>query len=494
MEGDAIYLNNGMEAVQAKYIDSPLEEFNNPLIQALNPMLDEATIIKKMMVNPPIKEEEKELDNVFRIHILQRLYQFFQPLPIHLEVWNMIHSLIIQSYIARNPFDANYRRYLHATGKQIINRSFDLNSKANFRTTANCGTLIGISGMGKTTSTNRVLSHINQVIVHSEYKGKHFDQIQLVWIKLEAPHNSSLKALCLQFFMKIDELLGTNNFKNYVSRNLSVDAMLPMVAQLARTVCLGLLIIDELQNIRNKGAEQIMNFFVSLINSCGVSIILIGTPASYSIFENELRIARRLTGSGQIFYNNMKKNNEFKFFLESLWKYQWTKKYTPLTDEFIDVIYEETQGISDLVVKIFLNSQKYQIQKNKEVLTTTVFRKVSKEQFGFMSGMLEAVRSGNPYKIAKYQDIQSVKDFNKIPDKTKETPRKVIKERKVESIKNSTVEKDTKSKIEIKKDYIQGDLRLFPLQAKDEDRLSFDLLLENGVIDDMELWIRGNDS
>src|SRR5690625_717082 len=142
-----------MEAIQAQYTDFPLPEFNeNPLIQALPSLADNETIIKKLAVNPSFNIEERNIGSVYRLHMLNRLYQFFQPLPIHLEIWEMIHSLLMQGYMARNPFDADYKRFLNESGKQIINRSYDINSRRNFRTTASCGTLIGFSGMGKTTT------------------------------------------------------------------------------------------------------------------------------------------------------------------------------------------------------------------------------------------------------------------------------------------------------------------------------------------------------
>jgi len=48
----------------------------------------------------------------------------------------------------------------------------DINANQQFRSTA-CGfTIIGVSGMGKSVSINRVLSMYPQVIVHSRYKGR----------------------------------------------------------------------------------------------------------------------------------------------------------------------------------------------------------------------------------------------------------------------------------------------------------------------------------
>jgi hypothetical protein len=399
----------------------------------------------------------------------------------------MVHSLIMQGYLARNPFDAEYQRYINETGKEFINRSYDINSRRNFRTTASCGVLIGFSGMGKTTSINRILSNINQVIVHNEFKGQHFNMIQLVWLKLEAPANSSLKALCLQFFQKVDSILGTNNYKKYVSRNESLDFMVNSIGILANNIGLGLLVIDEISHLRIRGSEQFMNFFVNLINS-GINILLIGTPGAYEIFGKELRIARRLTGNAEIIYNNMEHNNEFRFLLESMWKYQWTRKFTPLNEEIVNVFYEETQGISDLIFKLFAYSQEKAILSNQEVLTVELFRKVARERFKLMSQMLEAIRSKNPYKIAKYEDIRRIEVESSSIMSRNVTEKKEKPERKIQKVVTEVVKVSDKEKKKMKREYMEGDIRLIFQQATKDAKNPFELLLENEFIDDMAYW------
>lgn len=486
-----IIIPSGMEAHEAKYTESPLPEYNsNPFIQALPPLVNRQEVIKRLTMNPSYKEEERKLDSIYRVHILQRLYKFFQPLPIHIQIWNMINTSITQGYIARNPFDKDYKRYVNETGKQIINGTYEINRPVNFRTTASSGILIGFSGMGKTTAVNAVLRHIPQIIIHNRYNDKHFSQIQLTYLTLQAPHNSSLKALCLQFFMKIDELLHTNNFKKYISRNLSVDAMLPLMGQVAQNIGLGILVIDEIQHLQNRGIQQMMNYFVTLMNSFGVSIIFIGTPASYPIFQNELRIARRVSGSGEIIWNNMENDQEFIFFLDSIWRFQWTRKFTPLDDELIAVFYEETQGISDLIVKLFVNAQQMAIESGKEELTVRIIKKVAETQFRLMKPMLDAIRSGNPYKISQYEDIRKIEITN--------SPTRVMNEQ--------AITKNEKEKIEIKKlmtskttvpkekrmikasDYKEDDIRSMFVHAVKYGKSSYQLLLENGHIDDMAGW------
>jgi hypothetical protein len=492
-----LYLPNGMEAIEAEYTEFPLSEFNqNPLIQALPPLVDKPTIIKKLRVKPSFKEEERNAESVYRLHMVNRLFQLFQPLPVHVDVWNMIHSLILQGYMARNPFDRDYKRYINETGKEIINRSFDINGRKNFRTTAGCGTFLGFSGIGKTTTINRVLSNIPQVIVHNEYKGLYFNQIQLVWLKLEAPSNSSLKALCLQFFMKVDDILGTNNYRKYVSRNLSVDSMLPLISQVSHNIGLGLLVVDETQNIKGRGADQIMNFFVNLINS-GINLALIGTPGAYDLFGRELRMTRRLTGNAEIIYNNMNYGEEFKLLMESMWNYQWTKSYVPFNENFQRLFYEESQGISDLVIKLFTYSQQEAIETEKEELTINLVKKVAKEKFRLLKPMLDAIRSGNPYKIAKYEDIRRL-DVDQHVDKV-DKPIKTTKfntqhvDKAVDRIDKKNIEvvgnPISKSKKKTKIDYEEGDLRFYLEQGLKDDKLPYTILLENDYIDEIANWL-----
>lgn len=484
---DSIFLPNGTEAVQANYSEFPLVEFNeNPLIQALPPIANKETIIKQLMMKPIYNSKEKSVEGTYRLLMIERLFQLFQPLPIHIEVWNMIHSLILQGYLARNPFDKNYKKFINETGKEIINRSFDINSRVNFRSTSSCGLFLGFSGMGKTTTINRVLHSIPQVIVHNEYKGQHYNQIQLVWLKLEAPVNSSLKALCLQFFMQVDELLGTNNYRKHISRNTSLDNMLPLISQVAHNIGLGLLIIDEVQNIKKRGADQIMNFFVYLINS-GINLCLIGTPGAISLFGAELRITRRLTGNAEIIYNNMDNNSEFSFLLETIFEYQWTQHTVDYSDKFKDVFYEETQGISDLLIKLFMYSQQEAIRVGHEELSIKLVKKVARDKFKLLKPMLDAIRSGNPHKIAQFEDIRRL-DMEQSIDTRSETPKR--KPRRMEVTKENTVQETIKAKKNVKqKGYKVDDLRYLVHRGLKKEKSPYQVLIGSGYIEAASEWI-----
>ncbi len=493
MESRTLFLPNGMEAVEAKYTTMGIEEYDeNPYIQALPALCNKTEIIKNLINIPQYKQEECHLDSAIRMHLIHRLYKFYQPLPTHIKIWNMIDSLIRQGYLARNPFDKNYRNFLHESGKSIINRNFEIATKNNFRTTSSTGTIIGFSGMGKTTTVNRVLSNIPQIIIHNEYRGYEFSQIQLTWLKLEAPHNASLKALSLQYFMKLDELLGTNNFNKYVTRNLSLDAMLPLMGQAGQNVGLGLLVIDELQHLIGSNVNKIMNYFVTLINSFGIPVLFIGTPGAYPVFENELRIARRITGNGEVIWNNMSNDGEFGLFMEGMWKYQWLKEYMPLTRELIDVFYEETQGITDLVVKLFVNIQAQSIELGKESITIALVKSVAKESFRAMKGMLDAIKSKNPYKIAKYDDIRTleIKDENMVKSissgENKKVSGKTLTTNQMIEVTEQKKNNVTKSKED--KSYDIKDVRYIVSKAKTNNISVYQALVDENYIDNMKIW------
>lgn len=481
-----------MGAVEAEYHEFPLEEYNsNPFIQALPPLIDKQTIIKKLMSPISYKEEERNMDSAYRLHLIHRLYKLFQPLPIHLSIWNTIHTLIYQGYIARNPFDKDYRRYINKTGKQIINRTFDINSRADFRTTANSATLIGYSGMGKTTTVGRVISNIPQIVVHNYYNYQHFNQIQLTHLTLQTPHNSSLKSLTLQFFMKIDELLGTNTFQKQVSRNLSTDAMLPLMGQVALNVGIGMLIIDEIQHLQNRGVQQMMNYFVTLMNSFGVPILFVGTPASYSVFQNEFRISRRVSGNGEIIWNNMENDKEFYFFLESIWRYQWNQKYVPLTKDLVDIFYEQTQGVSDLIVKLFVNVQEMCITNGKEEFTVDMIKRCAENQFRLMKPMLDAIRSKNIYKMAQFEDLRKIEYTSDIQISKPSKERIEVIQSKTKVVKEATKKITVHKKRNVKRVVDNGDDDIRVLLKISGDTTPYQLLVEKDYIDNMALWMEG---
>lgn len=411
MEGkiDSVYIPNGGIAVNAIYTEQIFEDYkNNPLIEALPPILSKDEAIDTLSFVPERKEEERSLDAEYRFHCVQKLFQYFEPLNKHIDIEQRFSKIIRQGYLARNPMGVDYAARLQYGYKGIRSGSYNLNKGISFRTTAAGFTIIGISGIGKTTTIENILIRYPQIIVHSKYKEDNLSLYQIPWLKLDCPFDGSIKGLCINFFNEVDKLLGTDYCKKFGLGRNTVDSMLWRMSQVASLHCIGVLIIDEIQHLslaKSGGSERMLNFFVTLVNTIGIPVVLIGTTKALPILQGEFRQARRGSGQGDFIWDRMKKDATWELFLSGMWPLQWTKKESILTEEIIDTIYDESQGIIDIAVKLYVLAQTRAIATGKEIVTAQLIKQVAKDSLRLVRPMLDALRSGNLNSISQYEDI-----------------------------------------------------------------------------------------
>lgn len=98
---------------EAVYKQQLLPEYkNNPFLEALPPIFNEDDVLDRFMVTPRISKEDKQKDINIRYHVLKRVKNFIQPLPIHFEVERRLSTLIRRGYLARNPLDKTFLNVL----------------------------------------------------------------------------------------------------------------------------------------------------------------------------------------------------------------------------------------------------------------------------------------------------------------------------------------------------------------------------------------------
>ena len=360
---------------EASYRDAVLPMYRgNPLIEALPPILSDADAARLLAHYPEHNEEQRNLPSELRLHLIRQAVEFFQPLGIHLDLEQRFSSMIRMGYRARNPVERGFWGNLNTRVESIRG---DPDSRTSIQLPALGMTIIGISGVGKTTTVERVLHLYSQVLNHnSPYEGRAFHHIQLVWLKLDCPGDGSIKGLCLAFFVAVDSLLDTHYFENYARRGrASVDEMLVAMARVASIHSLGVLVIDEIQNLseaKSGGASKMLNFFVQLLNTIRMPVVLIGTYKALPILSAEFRQARRGTGQGNLVWENMKEDEEWRMFLKSLWRYQYTRTPSSLTEELTNVLYYASQGITDFAVKAYMFAQSGRLEPRKKSLHRTL--------------------------------------------------------------------------------------------------------------------------
>lgn len=391
---------------KADYSEQIIKDYqNNPLIEALPPVLSKKEVIEKLIFYPYFDESERQLDSHYRLHLVQRVFSIFQVLPYHFDIEGRISRLIRQGYLSRNPLSSSYSATL-VSGHKNITSPVD---QSWFNDSIPRGfTIIGPSGIGKSTAIAKILNQFPQVIIHSTYQNQDFNFTQLVWLRLECPHDGSVKGLVNQFFISVDRLLGTNYFEKYGRSNkLSVNTLMPLMTQICSSIGLGLLVIDEIQHLslRGTGSKLMLNFFTTLSNSIGIPLVLIGTPSAMGVLQREFRQARRGSGQGDLVIDRLEKDEYWNLFLEGIWEYQWVKVPVGLSNEMIDVMYEESQGIIDIALKLFALAQIRAISTNKEILSVPLIKQVAKDNLKLVQPMLAALKSGDIKKISQYEDI-----------------------------------------------------------------------------------------
>jgi len=420
---------------QAIYSEQFLPEYRgNPLIEALPPIwIDSNEVIDMLSHDDGHHNGERQYEPRYRMHCVLRLFRYFQPLEQHIDIEQRLSLCIRQGYLHRSPLSPDYARALADGYKTIKSGSYEL--PIAYNPTGSGFTIIGLSGVGKTSAVTRILNLYPQVIVHARYRGTPLVLKQIVWLKLECPHDGLVKGLCMEFFGAVDRAAGTNYFKLYAKRATTIDLMMQGMEQIARLHCVGVLVIDEIQHLtlaKGGGSAKTLNFLVTLVNKIGIPVVLVGTTPAMEVLQSEFRQARRSSGhQGDLLWDRMKNDASWDIFVSTMWENQWTRQIVPINDEFRDALYYESQGIVDIAVKLYAMAQIRAIGLQTETIAPGDFRIVASEKLGLIKPALDALRSGDKKRIAAIGDIApiSIDDYYAaysamLPPVTEHTPEK----------------------------------------------------------------------
>lgn len=410
---DMVVLKGDFE--KGVYKEQLLSEYtNNPFIEALPPIFNEDDVLERFMVTPRISDQDKLSETNIRYHVLKRVKNFIQPLPIHFEVERRLSTLIRRGYLARNPLDRTFLervRVLHELREEEETAHKYIDERLNYiRSTADSLSIIGISGIGKTTAIERLLLMYPQVIKHEEYKGQPFNRTQIVWLKIDCPYDGSLSTLCKSFFKAIDDLLETRYLEKFGYLNRVTSTMLLHMTSLASMYGIGVLVIDEIQHLLHSknDQEEMLNFFVTLSNTVGIPTVLIGTSKAQKLFKGNFRQARRAASEAVIWDRMAEDSEEWEFFLETLWELQCLKTQSKLTEETKKAFYYECQGITSVAVNLFILAQEralFDEDNPNGIITPKVLKKTAKDDMQMIQPMMTAIQKNNLAEMTKYEDI-----------------------------------------------------------------------------------------
>ena len=368
--------------VEAIYTEPMLEtDRGNILIEALPAELTKEELLKYYHTPFPLTPS-KDADVEIQLAEVEMLREMRLPLPFSMQVDSRFHTALVQSLRSRNKtFVPNPAPVIIEDEEAKQSFSFKMAGGAD---TGIGLTLLGVGGCGKSEAVETLLRRYPQVIIH-ERDGKRF--IQIVWIRVVTPANANLKDLYTTIARAIDEALGntTGIYSVLIKKEKSVGMMADFIARLVRSFAIGAIIFDEVQNLDSRRTkESSLDSLMTLINTTKVSLVLVGTNDALSLFYKKYYIARR---TGSIIYASeyCDDKDRLNIIIRNITEINWFKEPFKFTDNIAKAMIEETGGIIDRIISLWIAVQTdYITSKNKPEITPEYIHTVAFRDNPFM--------------------------------------------------------------------------------------------------------------
>ena len=329
-------------------------------------MLAGEELMKALTVLPQYDKGIRNRRETERLIALNDLYNIYIPNTMSTEIYSKMYLSLIHSLHKKFSKDAVVQR----------------NSPVGVIGGADSFTLTGCGGIGKSASIGRAVELIagKRTILDDNMN----EVIPI--LSVQCPFDSSVKSLLLSILKEVDGVICSDYYEKAQRVRATTDTLISMVSKVALNH-LGLLIVDEIQNVVNsKNGRQLVGMLTQLINSSGISICMVGTPACEPFFEQEMHLARRTLG---LKYGPMEFDESFIYFCNVLWSYQYVRNRTNITPAIVNWLYEHSGGIVSVVVSLIHDAQEIAILNGTEELNLANLNETYKSRLNMLHSYLE---------------------------------------------------------------------------------------------------------
>lgn len=337
----------GESVCGAVYDNAPVD---NPFLAAMPEMLPKEEFLTAIRSTPALPHNLPMISPEERRQSLPMLASLFVPLDYMYAVYDQLYRAIRETYTTRTAMEEIRQ----------INALFYGKENVSYATQAASGSVLGVPGIGKTSTIRRALETMPQVIEHTEYMGQPFYCKQVLYLRIECPSDCSVKTLALNLLSALDRAIGSDYLHQLISlRSIAASAVATQVKILCMTHHVGLLLVDEIQNAmetaqRNRQVKPLLKFLVELTNDTATAVYFVGTPAAEQVFVSQEHLKRRTRGIRLL---PLKPDGTYRRFLEQLWPYQFTSQQAPLTEKLANKLFDFSGGIPAYIVKIYQETQ-----------------------------------------------------------------------------------------------------------------------------------------
>lgn len=326
-----------------------------------------------------------------RLVALSDLFQIYIPSSMSIEIYSKLYLALLRSMQKKSQQIAIKQR--NENHKAILQKSYSgvLGGADSF-------TIIGASGIGKSSAISRAISLITKdQVIEVSYP---FTKI-IPCLVVQCPFDSSVKGLLLEILRQVDDKLGTNYYRDAIkSRNTTTDVLIGSVSNIALNH-IGMLIVDEIQNVVNsKNGKNLIGSLTQLINNSGISICMVGTPECTKFFEQAMQLARRSVG---LCYTTIPYDEYFQTFCKILFQYQYVHQRTEINDALIYWLFEHSSGILSVVISLIHDAQEIAILDGRETLDIHTLNEAFRQRLSMLRNYISPSKNASLSKKKKTQ-------------------------------------------------------------------------------------------
>ena len=340
---------------------------DNPYLAAMPELLKKDDFLLRIRSLPVLPADMSDLSGETRRKLLSGLADLFLPMDYMYMIYDLIYRAIQTTYRTKTVVDSIRQIGILRQGRQ-----------RTFATQAQSGAILGVPGVGKTSTVRRCLAQLPQVIEHRIFQGQAFYKKQILYLCVECPSDCSIKTLAYSIIAAVDRAIGSDYFQviSHQSR-ISASALTTQLKIICINHAIGLIVVDEIQNAistaeKARRIKPLVTFLLELLNDTCTGVYFVGTLEADEVFCGHDHLKRRTRGLRLL---PLRPDGTYRRFLETIWQYQFTLHRIALTDQIANNIYDHSGGIPAYIIQIFMEAQAQAIIGSEDVIDAKIVQR-----------------------------------------------------------------------------------------------------------------------
>jgi hypothetical protein len=403
---------------------------NNPFLAHLPRLLERTELVQSITQMPNLDRNGSLEDKLLECERI--ISEFMVGLPRHYYVVERVLLKMKASYIIRTP-ETLISKLNEIEGLESDEAFRILDSHIKTVPSIYVTYLIGLAGTGKTSIINFIVKMFPRIIPH-----KTLGIYQVPIIKIDTPHRSSRKDLCINILEELDNILGSDYVKKI--RRENENEIIKFVKRKLILHFVGTIVIDEIQDLKSttKGPSEITFAFLKrLTNQLGVPLFFVGSLAAREVLFSEFQLATRSQGFKWDRFDSQ--SDHWNKFITRLFSIRVIDNVQELTSELKAAYYILTQGIPRLLTTLHCEAQKLCLLENRDMIEIKDLLIVSKNLFSGIDLAIEGIKNYTTQILSRFSDLMTIEKFTSIQtnvdndDRCKDNEERKAKKNKAES-------------------------------------------------------------